>query len=181
MKRLVVICALAACKSHSASHAERIPATTGEIKLDGELGEPDWSKHALRHVLAADGGGQARPFSEASLLHDKTYLYVGLYAADENIQSGEFFDVHIGALAFHANAIGTVTPEIAGVKASIDRDGTLDDPSNDDEEWVLELAIPLQATGFAPGVSQVVTVKRCDTPKDHIERCGTWSGTVALQ
>lgn len=181
MKRLVLVCALAACKSHSTTHAEQIPATTGELKLDGELGEPDWSKHALRHVLAADTGGHARPFSEASLLHDKTYLYVGLYAADENIQSGEFFDVHIGALAFHANATGTVTPEIAGAKTSIDRDGTLDDPSNDDEEWVLELAIPLQATGFAPGISEVVTVKRCDTPKDRIERCGAWSGAVVLQ
>ena len=59
--------------------------------------------------------------------------------------------------------------------------GTLDDPSNDDEEWVLELAIPLQATGFVPGVSQLVTVQRCDTPKDHIQRCGSWSGRVALQ
>lgn len=181
MKRvaLLLLCTLTACKSRSTTHVERIPATTDEIKLDGELGELDWSTHALRHVLAADGG-QARPFSEASLMHDKSYLYVGLYAADENIQSSEFFDVHIGALAFHANVTGTVAPPIPGVKASSDRDGTLDDPSNDDEEWVLELAIPLQATGFAPGVSQLVTVKRCDTPKDNIERCGTWSGTAAL-
>ncbi|MEP6861949.1 MAG: hypothetical protein ABJE66_15100 [Deltaproteobacteria bacterium] len=185
MTRAVVLSLLVAascgCRSQSTPSGERIPATTGELKLDGELGEPDWSAHALRHVLAGPDGGKARPFSETSFLHDKTYLYVGLYAADENIQSGEFFDVHIGALAFHANATGTVTPEIQGAKASIDRDGTLDDPSNDDEEWVLELAIPLQATGFAPGVSQIVTVKRCDTPKDHIERCGTWSGRVALE
>ena len=182
MIRIALLCVLVAgCKSHSSPPAERIPTTTGELKLDGELGEPDWSTHALRHILAAPDGGQARPFSEASLLHDKDYLYVGLYAADENIQTGEFFDVHIGSLAFHANATGSVTPEIAGVKTSIDRDGTLDDPSNDDEEWVLELAIPLQATGFAPGVGQIVTIQRCDTPKDHIERCGAWSGRVALQ
>jgi hypothetical protein len=127
----------------------------------------------------ADGGGQARPFSEASLLHDTDYLYVGLYAADEDIRSDEFFDVHIGALAFHANATGTVTPTIAGMKTSIDRDGTLDDPSNDDEEWVLEIAIPLQVTGLQQG-AQLATVKRCDTPKDHIQRCGSWSATVSL-
>jgi hypothetical protein len=180
MKFLVVICALVACKSHPATPADRISATTGELKLDGELGEPDWSKRALRHVLSADGR-QARPYSEASFLHDSDYLYVGLYAADENIQSGEFFDVHIGALSFHANATGTVTPSIEGVKTSIDRDGTLDDPSNDDEEWVLELAIPLRATGAAPGTTFPIDVTRCDTPKDNIRRCGSWSGTVALQ
>jgi hypothetical protein len=129
MKVLVVICALAACKSHPTARADRISATTGELKLDGELGESDWSVRALRHVLAADGA-QARPYSEASFLHDKDYVYVGLYAADENIQSGEFFDVHIGTLSFHANATGTVTPMIEGVKTSIDRDGTLDDPSS---------------------------------------------------
>lgn len=181
MNRLLLIGALTACKSHSGTHEELIPMTTGDLKLDGELGESDWSMRALRHVLAAPGEGPARPFSEASLLHDTAYLYLGLYAADENIQSSEFFDVHVGALAFHANATGTVTPEIRGAKTSIDRDGTLDEPSNDDEEWVLELAIPLQATGFRPGVSQTVTIKRCDTPKDHIERCGAWSGPVVMQ
>ena len=176
MRALVMICALAACKSHPAP-PEQIPAITNKLELDGELGEPDWSNRALRHVLAADGR-QARPYSEASFLHDRDYLYVGLYAADENIQSGEFFDVHIGALSFHANATGTVTPDIEGVKTSIDRDGTLDDASNDDEEWVLELAIPLRATGAAPFP---IDVTRCDTPKDKIRRCGSWSGTVALQ
>jgi len=180
VKYLLAICALAACMSHAAP-GERIPATTGEIKLDGELGEDDWSTRALRHVLAAPTGGQARPFSEASLLHDNAVLYVGLYAADEDIRTGEFFDVHIGSLAFHATATGAIEPAISGAKTSIDRDGTLDDPSNDDEEWVLELAIPLQATGFTPGASQLVTVQRCDTPKDHIQRCGSWSGRVALQ
>jgi len=179
VKHLLAICALVACKSHGAP-AQQIPAITGELKLDGELGESDWSTRALRHVLAAPTGGQARPFSEASLLHDKAYLYVGLYAADEDIRTGEYFDVHVGALAFHATSTGAITPAIAGAKASIDRDGTLDDPSNDDEEWVLELAIPLEATGLAGG-AQVVTVQRCDTPKDHIERCGSWSGRVALQ
>jgi hypothetical protein len=180
MKFLVVICALAACKSHPTARADRISATTGELKLDGELGESDWSVRALRHVLAADGA-QARPYSEASFLHDKDYVYVGLYAADENIQSGEFFDVHIGTLSFHANATGTVTPMIEGVKTSIDRDGTLDDPSNDDEEWVLELAIPLRATGASPAATLPIAVTRCDTPKDNIRRCGSWSGTAALE
>lgn len=181
MKYFVLLCALAACKSHATVPAERIPTTTADLKLDGELGETDWSTRALRHILAAPGGGQARPFSEVSLLHDNAYLYVGLYAADENIQTGEFFDVHLGSLAFHATSTGAITPEILGAKTSIDRDGTLDDPSNDDEEWVLELALPLPATGFAPGRAQVVTVQRCDTPKDHVERCGSWSGSVALQ
>jgi hypothetical protein len=139
------------------------------IKIDGELGEPAWSQRAERHVFMANGE-HARPFSEVRLFHDDTTLYVGLYAADENIQSSDFFDVKIGATAFHINPKADVTPAIPGLRAAVELDGSLDDNSNDDEEWVLEIAMPR--------TSGAMQFSRCDTPKDKIQRCASWSGTL---
>ncbi len=170
---------LFACRSHPAEHRDLIPTTTAAIKLDGELDEPDWSGRTLRHVLVADDHKPARPYSEAFLLHDDRYVYLGLYAADEDIRTGEYFDVRLGGLAFHADATGVVTPNLVGIRTSIDRDGTLDDPSNDDEEWVLELAIPLAATGLGAN-EKALMISRCDTPKDRIRRCGAWTTEVSL-
>lgn len=137
------------------------------IVVDGELGESAWH-HAERHVFEADGE-RARPFSEVRLFHDATTQYVGLYAADENIQSSDFFDVKIGAFAFHINPTAEVTPAVPGLRAAVDLDGSLDDNSNDDEEWVLEIAMPR--------TSGAMQFSRCDTPKDNIARCASWSGT----
>lgn len=163
-----------------AAPTDRIPKLTAPIKLDGEWDEPDWSKTAFRRVFADAKGEQARPFSELRLLHDDHALYVGLYAADEHIQTGEFFELQLGPLALHADSTGKITPATPGVQAAIDRDGTLDNPKDDDEEWVLEIAIPLAATGLGSGAYQPVRAARCDTPKDGIERCGAWSGKLAL-
>ena len=172
MKTCAACLVLVACSRA----AEAIPATTAPLEIDGELGEHDWSVRSLRRILTGPDGAPARPYSQIQLLHDNVYLYVGLYAADENIQSNEFFDLRLGSLALHANATGTVTPVVAGVRVSIDRDGTLDDPSNDDEEWVLEIAIPLEAV--TPGLWKI---GRCDTPKDGIERCGSWSSRIVFE
>ena len=63
--------------------------------------------------------------------------------------------------------------------AAIDFDeGTLDDPRDDDEEWVDELAVPLTLAG-PPLLA--VHVARCDTPKDGVERCGVWAARVAAE
>ena len=158
-----------------------VPKTSSALKIDGEWDEPEWSQRALRHIFAADNGEQARPHSEVRLLHDDRNLYVGLYAADENIESSEHFDVQVGDLATKAYATGKLDPPIDGANAGIDRDGTLDNPKDDDEEWVLEIAIPLAKTAFAPGKKVPVKFGRCDTPKDNIKRCGSWSGSVSLE
>ena len=121
----------------------------------------------MRHIFVDSSGAHSRPYSEISLLRDDQKLYIGLYAADEDIRSDELFAVKIGALEFHALADGSITPAVPGLTSAIDRDGTLDDPSNDDEEWVIEISLPF--------VNGDVVAKRCDTPKDHIERCASAS------
>ena len=65
------------------------------------------------------------------------------------------------------------------VRRGTDLDGTLDDPRDDDEEWVVELAIPYSLLGIrgTPDQSLSFSVKRCDTPKGRATVCGAWPRT----
>lgn len=181
MARLLIsVLALAACKGeHKAAppkvapRADVIPKTSVAIALDGELHEPPWNERAFRAVLAGDDGQQARPYSEIRLLHDDRALYVGLYAADQDIRSTDAWELTIGTRTLRIDATGK--PSEPGIATGIDRDGTLDNPGDDDEEWVIEAAIPI------PTAPIEITAKRCDTPKDGTTRCGQWHGSLALE
>jgi hypothetical protein len=63
-------------------------------------------------------------------------------------------------------------------RISSDVDGTYDDPSDDDEEWVLEMAIPLDSLGVSgdPNDRLAFMLRRCDTPKNSPRVCGTFPG-----
>jgi hypothetical protein len=161
---------------------DAIPHATAPIAIDGEWNEPDWPRIALRGQFRGSDGQLARPTSEVRFLHDDQDLIVALYAADENIQSSDAFDFSVGPLAVHVTATGKVTPDVPGVRAKVGFDeGTLDHPQDWDEEWVVELAIPLARTGLAKGTHAAVRASRCDTPKDNIERCASWSGSLTLR
>jgi hypothetical protein len=163
------------CQRAPAS-ARLVPHTTGPIKIDGEWDEPDWSKTALRGQFLGDDGQLSRPTSEIRLLADGSDVLVGLYAADDDIKSTDAFDVALGELQLHVTATGALTPAVPGARVAVDRDGTLDDPSNFDEEWLIELAIPRTAVQARFDVA----ASRCDVPKNGTKRCGAWHGTVAL-
>ncbi len=177
----LIALALAACKQRAAPPpppaGDAIPRTTVPIKIDGEWDEDDWPKRALRHQFLGGDGQLARPSSEVRFLHDADTLYVGLYAADEDIRSTDAFDVAIGALVLRVDVTGKVTPATPGVRAAVDHDGTLDDAHDDDEEWVVELAVPLAAAVLPAQVR----ASRCDTTKDGVQRCGEWHGTLRLE
>lgn len=176
--------ALVACKHREAPApppppapaTDAIPRATQPIALDGELHEPDWNLRALRGVLTASDGTQARPYSEVRFMHDGTMLLVGLYAADENIQSTDTWKLAIGPRTFTIDATGHASE--ADIQTGIDRDGTLDQPSDYDEEWVIEAALPLASVGTPP---LAITAERCDTPKDGKQRCGRWHAQLPLQ
>ena len=59
----------------------------------------------------------------------------------------------------------------------MDVDETIDDARDEDEEWVVELALPLAA--LPPGAT-AIHAARCDTPKDGVRRCGAWEDRLAL-
>ena len=176
---LLAVLALIAC-GHKPSEppARAVPHVTGAIKIDGEWDEPDWSKTSLRGQFLGSDGQLSRPTSEVRFLRGDTTLYVGCYAADDDIRSTDAFDLKLGSLALHVDATGKATPAPPGMKVAVDRDGSLDDPSNFDEEWLLEIAIPITALpdhGATP-----VSAARCDTPKHSGRLCSAWSGRLVL-
>jgi hypothetical protein len=182
---------LASCKHHEGKPApppvpapvpapvaaiDAIPRTDTPITLDGELREPAWNNRALRGVLVADDGEQARPYSEVRLLYDPGTLFVGLYAADEDIRTTDTWKLTIGTRTLTIDASGHASA--GDVSTGVDRDGTLDQPGDYDEEWVIEAAIPLATLGAPP---LAIEIGRCDTPKDGRVRCGRWHARLPLQ
>ena len=133
------------------------------IVVDGELHEPAWNARAQRGVFVDDAGHEARPYSEIRLLRDGGKLYVGLYAADQDIRSSDAFELRAGATTMHLTPMG-------GPGYAVDRDGSLDKGDDEDEEWVVELALPAAVTE--------IETRRCDRPKSGGEVCAHWEGTV---
>jgi hypothetical protein len=163
---VVVALAAAGCKN-SPSRLDHL--SSAAVTVDGELHEPAWNVRATRGVFTANGR-VARPWSEIRVLHDDTSVFIALYAADEDIRSTDAFELVVGAQRYHLAAGGM--PAFA----ALDVDGTLDQPTDDDEEWVVELALP------RAGLPEPVPIEasRCDTPKDGQTRCSRWTGSVAL-
>ena len=163
---VVAALAVAGCKN-SPSPLDHLSSFT--VTIDGKLHEPAWNLRATRGVLA-DNGGVARPWSEIRVLHDETSVFIALYAADEDIRSTDAFELVVGTARYHLAAGGV--PSFA----ALDVDGTIDQPTDDDEEWVIELALP------RAGLPEPVPIEasRCDTPKDGQPRCSRWAGAVAL-
>ena len=153
--------------------------TTAPITLDGEWLERDWDTRTQSLAFRGDDGDQARPFSSVRFLRDATSLYVGLYAADEDIELGDFFQVRLGQLELRVHPRGELDASAPGVKAAVDTDGTIGDPSDDDEEWVVELGVPL-ALVAPDGAPIAMQASRCDITKDHVLRCGAADATLAL-
>lgn len=180
MKRLAVLLALAAGCKHHAAATDVVPHTTGPIQIDGEWDEPDWPKVAMRAQLHGDDGQLARPSSELRFLRDDHDLLIALYAADDNIETRDAFDLTVGTLALHVPATARVTPAVPGLRAKSGFDeGTLDNPKDDDEEWVVEIAIPLDTVGRG---KKDVHVGRCDVQRANGEkRCASWSGTITIE
>ena len=162
-----------ACKGNPSkldSLLEPPPAT--RIQLDGEWTEPAWRLVALRGTFTADGK-EARPYSEIRIVRDETHLIAALYAADEDIRSSDAFELTAGTLVARVTAGGSATP--GTVRAAVDVDGTLDNPADDDEEWVVELAVPLAALGPAP---VTLRASRCDVTKTGARLCGSWQQQI---
>jgi hypothetical protein len=194
----------------------RVPRASGPIALDGDTDDPGWQRDSARTgaFLRADGAA-ARPHSEARFVWADGYLYVELYAADEDITARHdtpdgpvwsddsfhlVFNDGVRERSFDLSANGTLTdgdrsavppsPGAArpfdyswssGAHVSHDVDGTPNVPGDDDEEWVIEMAIPLESIGLKgePGERTSLWMRRCDTPKSGERACGSWGEGAA--
>ena len=186
-----------------------VPHARGPIVIDGNASESDWARTSAKTgaFVAADSKA-AQPLSEARALWDDTHLYLFFDAADQDIRvakvepdgpvwKGAAFTLSIRSAegGKHSIAVGpTGVLTDAAVRAGMPLDyawhsaakvaatheGTLDDPSDHDEKWAVEVAIPWQALGMAPaaGVRIGIVLRRCDLPASA-RGCGSWGAAFA--
>ena len=185
-----------------------VPHADGNITLDGDMDDPGWLHATARTgPFVASSGATARPYSDARFVWGDGHLYVALYASDEDIRAPRtepdaplwlddafhlvFSDDKL-ARSIDVSPLGTVTDGIravggqgpfdyawsSGAHVSHELDGTANNPSDEDEEWVLEMAIPFESLGLEGerGDQIALTIHRCDTPKHAKRVCGSWNG-----
>jgi hypothetical protein len=191
----------------------RVAHARAAITLDGDTDDPGWQGDVARTgtFVAPDGTSPARPHTEAKLAWGDGYLYVELYAADQDIHAShevadgpvwESDSFHLvfsdGATehSFDLSPLGTLTDGErkvtvgatsgprpfdyrwnSGAHVSHELDGTPNMSADEDEEWVIEMAIPFEALGLngRSGERIALSMHRCDRPKGTTERaCGSW-------
>ncbi len=188
-----------------------VPHTPGGISLDGDTDDPGWTTPpgpARTGPFLLPNGVVARPNSNTRLVWGDGYLYLSLFAADEDIRTRT--DQHDGPLwlddYFHLTFVrgdveyaidvsprGTITDAVrksggafdyswsSGAHVSPELDGTINNAKDMDEEWVIEMAIPFESLGMKgePGEPIGFSVMRCDTPKDMPRLCAGWGEASA--
>jgi hypothetical protein len=149
--------------------------------LDGKLDDEAWKRgESSPTFVDVDGRHPVVPHTEARAAFTAQALWVGIYAADEDLIS----DDAVGFTAFAgttrqtrwslnpAGALscgGALCSADAGearVRGLVDADGTLDARADDDEEWAAELELPWPVLGLKPGGLLPVTFFRRDRLKD---------------
>jgi hypothetical protein len=184
----------------------RVPHAPGAITLDGDTDDPGWVQRpgpARTGDYLLANGDDARPYSNTRMVWGDGYLYLSLYAADEDIESrtdepdgpvalDDAFRVVFAqpgveyAIEVSPNAV--ITDSIrkdggewdlswsSGAHASKEIDGTINNPRNMDEEWAVEMAVPFEAIGMKGerGENIGLSLTRCDTPKHMPRVCAGW-------
>jgi hypothetical protein len=201
--------AAAAAVSESVVHGDpilRVPHAPGAIVLDGDTDDPGWVRPpgpARTGGFVLADGVQARPYSNTRIVWGDGYLYLSLYAADEDIethadepdgpvglddafrvvfaQPGVEYAIEVSPRAVIADSIRRDggpwdVSWKSGAHASKEVDGTINNPNNTDEEWAIELAIPFASLGMKgePGETIGLSLSRCDTPKGMPRICAGW-------
>lgn len=183
----------------AASPGWLLPSLSSTIILDGKLQEPAWQQAARTGAFSATDGKPA-PHAEARLAVNGSDLLVALYAADTNIENrnastdgaiwlGDHFqllfqkgtqlvlvDVAPTGAITDARRRGDTPFDFAwqsGAKVATDVDGTVNDSRDEDEEWAVELRIPLAAVNLDEESNSPthLTLQHCDVPAANARRC----------
>jgi hypothetical protein len=184
----------------------RVPHAPGPVTLDGDTDDPGWLRPpgpARTGVFQFANGSPARPYSEARLVWGGEYLYLALYASDEDIethneqpdgpnglddafrvvfsQPGVEYAIEVTPKAVITDSVRRGEGEwdltwSSGAHASNELDGTINDPRNLDEEWAIEMAIPFESLGMKgdPGENIGMSLHRCDKPRRSQRVCAGW-------
>jgi hypothetical protein len=167
-----------------------IPHLTGAITLDGDMDDPGWVRPpgpARTGDFLLENGKPAVPHTHARLIWGGEYLYMAVLASDEDIESDDalhivFFEGD-AQRAIDVSPRAVITGSIGGVHASSEIDGTINAPGDYDEEWTLELAIPVESLGMVGerGENIGMSLRRCDTPKDGTRICAGFRARIVLE
>jgi hypothetical protein len=159
-----------------------------------------------RNFKDAAGQGMV-PFTEAKARWGDGVLYLLLYAGDLDLEGRErkrdgavegddAFHIEFGrgkvVRVVSISVLGTIADALcttsgaerrcdsswkAGARVAVDRDGSLNKIGDNDEEWVIEMAIPFSKLGLkGAGVGTRVpfSIRRCDIGQDGPHACGSW-------
>jgi hypothetical protein len=186
-----------------------VPHASDAIRFDGELTEPSWLASARTGPFLTKEGKQAVPYSDARFVWTNESLRVGLYASDIDIVSakvaadGPVWDADAFHVVFEKDGVEhelDVAPTCvltdgerrvgastdyrwqSLAKLACDSDGTVDVSGDRDEEWVVEMAVPLQSLGLRPegGERINVRIRRCDVDSKHSPKRCADMGPFAL-
>lgn len=157
--------------------------------------------------LRDSGGRGMVPYTEAKARWGDGKLYLMLYAGDLDLQgqvrdgdgpveNDDAFHLELGAGAevrtVSVSVLGTVADALCTRAATgracdprwqshavvaVDRDGTLNKVGDNDEEWVVEMALPFAALGITnagPGTRLAFSVRRCEVGQAGRHACGSW-------
>jgi hypothetical protein len=184
----------------------RVPHAPGAITLDGDTDDPGWVRPpgpARTGDFVLENGQNARPYSNTRIVWSDGYLYLSLYAADEDIENHadqpdspllkeDAFHVVFSQpgveYAIDVSPTGVLTDAIrrdggawdfswsSGAHASKEIDGTINNPNNTDEEWAIEMAVPFESLGMKGERGETIglSLSRCDTPKGASRVCAGW-------
>jgi hypothetical protein len=173
--------------------------TEGKTVWDGEAGNTGNLKDAA-------GQGMV-PYTQAKVRWGDGNLYFMLYAGDLDLEGkvtapdaplegddsfrlefGAGKQVRVVAVSLRgtiydalcdrsAGASACDTSWQSGAKVAVDADGTLNHIGDNDEEWVVEMSLPLSALGIAQGGAGTripFAVRRCEVGHDGVHACGGW-------
>ena len=168
MRSALFAALLASC---TCENRARLDAARARVTphLDGKLDEAVWRKAPSSGPFTGKG---IVAHTELRAAWDLDGLYLALYAADEDVGKEDQIRVRVEEVET------VVTPTSAGV----DTDGTIDDSSDDDEEWTAELKFPWKSLHLPEPPAEVkVAVERSDRPKGAELHTMSWAGTLRLR
>lgn len=167
-----------------------IARTGGFVDKTGNIARPysearlTWGDDVLYLSLyAADEDIRANvTASDGPVWRDDSFHFVF-----DDGKSERVFDVSVAAVVADgqrpsaSSASGSARPPTdfawsSGAHVSREIDGTVNDASDEDEEWALEIAIPLASLGLNGEVGERVrfAIHRCDSPKKQERSCASW-------
>jgi hypothetical protein len=154
-----------------------------------------------------DHGKGMVPFTEAKARWGGGSLYLLLYAGDLDLEgrvrkrdaaleSDDSFHLEFGSgdeiRVISVSILGTLSDSLcrqsqsgrkcdaswnSGARLAVDRDGSLNKIGDNDEEWVVEMSIPLAKLGLknpGPGARIPFSIRRGEIGHDGPHACGSW-------